>query len=92
MAQLMYRTISHCHVPNMDTFDPRGVAKFDSRGMNGANHEEDYQPLLHVHTNYQSCGPCGFREEDYVFQLKCIFRQPFLLPSVAVCVILLWRY
>ena len=47
----------------METINPRGVAKFDPRGMNGTIYVEDHKPLLH--TKYQSCGPSGFREEDF---------------------------
>ena len=47
----------------METINPRGVAKFDPRGMNGTIYVEDHWPLLH--TKYQSCGPSGFREEDF---------------------------
>ena len=46
----------------METIDPRGVAKFDPRGMNGIIYVEDHWPL--PHTKYQSCWPSGFREED----------------------------
>ena len=64
MAQFMYRTISHCYIPNikavglvvsekkiflvfsycrsMETIDPRGVAKFDPRGMIGIIYVEDH--------------------------------------------------
>ena len=49
----------------METIDPRGVAKFDPRGMNGTIYVEDHLPL--PHTKYQSCGSCGFREEVFEF-------------------------
>ena len=49
----------------METINPRGVAKFDPRGMIGTIYVEDHKPL--PHTKYQSCGPCGFREEDFLF-------------------------
>ena len=48
----------------METIDPRGVAKFDPRGMIGIIYVEDHKRL--PHTKYQSCGPCGFREEDFL--------------------------
>ena len=51
------------HSKSMETINPRGVAKFDPRGMNGTIYVEEHQPLLH--TKYQSCGPSGFREEDF---------------------------
>ena len=53
----------------METINPRGVAKFDPRGMNGTIYVEDHQPLLH--TKYQSCGPSGFREEDFFSFSNC---------------------
>ena len=49
----------------MGTIDPRGVAKFDPGDMIGTIYVEDHSPL--PHTKYQSCGPCGFREEDFLF-------------------------
>ena len=48
----------------METIDPRGVAKFDPRGMIGTIYVEDHKPLPHT-TKYQSCGPYGYREEDF---------------------------
>ena len=52
----------------METINPRGVAKFDPRGMIGTIYVEDHKPL--PHTKYQSCGPCGFREEDFFSHSK----------------------
>ena len=48
----------------METIDPRGVANFDLGDMIGTIYVEDHWPL--PHTKYQSCGPCGFREEDFL--------------------------
>ena len=53
----------------METINPRGVAKFDPRGMSGTIYVEDHKPLLH--TKYQSCGPSGFREEDFFSFSNC---------------------
>ena len=53
----------------MGTIHPQGVAKFDPRGMNGTIYVEDHWPLLH--TKYQSCGPSGFREEDFFSFSNC---------------------
>ena len=53
----------------METINLRGVAKFDPRGMNGTIYVEDHLPLLH--TKYQSCGPSGFREEDFFSFSHC---------------------
>ena len=47
----------------METIDPRGMAKFDPRGMIGIIYKGDYQTLLH--TKYRSSGPSGFREEYF---------------------------
>ena len=49
----------------MESIDPQGVAKFDPWGMIGIIYVEDHKPL--PRTKYQSCGPCGFREEDFLF-------------------------
>ena len=58
----------------METIDPRGVAKFDPRGMAGTIYVEDHYPLLH--TKYQSCGPSGFREEDFFSFSHCKSMGP----------------
>ena len=55
--------VSFSHCKSMETIYPRGVAKFDPRGMAGTIYVEDHKPL--PHTKYQSCVPCGFREEDF---------------------------
>ena len=55
-------------VKSMETIDPRGMAKFDSRGMIGIIYNGDYQTLLH--TKYRSSGSCGFREEDVFFSFS----------------------
>ena len=62
------------HSKSMETIDPRGVAKFDPRGMNGTIYVEDHWPLLH--TKYQSCGPSGFREEDFFSFSHCKSMGP----------------
>ena len=62
------------HSKSMETIDPRGVAKFDPRGMNGIIYVEDHKPLLH--TKYQSCGPSGFREEDFFSFSHCKSMGP----------------
>ena len=48
----------------MGANDPRGGVNFDSRGMDGKIYKEDHYMLLH--TKYESSGPCGFGEEDFV--------------------------
>ena len=55
-------------VKSMETIDPRGMAKFDPRGMIGIIYIGDYQTLLH--TKYRSSGP-GFREEDFFSVSHC---------------------
>ena len=57
------------HSKSMEIINPRGVAKFDPRGMNGTIYVEDHWPL--PHTKYQSCGPSGFREEDFFSFSNC---------------------
>ena len=49
----------------MESIDPRGVAKFDPRGMIGTIYVENHLSL--PRTKYQSCGPCGFREDFFYF-------------------------
>ena len=44
--------------------DPRGGANMDPRGTVGRIYKEDHYTLLH--TKYESSGPCGFREEDFL--------------------------
>ena len=58
----------------METIDPRGVANFDPGDMIGTVYVEDHLPL--PHTKYQSCGPCGFREEDFLifFPIVSLWR------------------
>ena len=60
---------------SMETIDPRGVAKFDPRGMFGTIYNVDYQTLLH--TKYISSGPYGFREENFFlfFFSGCKFKE-----------------
>ena len=48
----------------MGANDPRGGAIFDPRGMIGRIYIEDHYTLLH--TKYESFGPCGFGEEDFL--------------------------
>ena len=48
----------------MGANDPRGRAIFDPRGMVGRIYKEDHYTLLH--TKYESSGPCGFGEEDFL--------------------------
>ena len=48
----------------MGANDPRGGAIFDPRGMIGRVYIEDHYTLLH--TQYESFGPCGFGEEDFL--------------------------
>ena len=49
---------------SMGPNDPRGGAIFDPRGMVGRIYKEDDYTLLH--TKYESSGPCGFGEEDFL--------------------------
>ena len=43
---------------------PPGGAIFDPRGITGRMYIEDHYTLLH--TKYESFGPCGFGEEDFL--------------------------
>ena len=58
---------------SMETIDPRGVAKFDPRGMIGTIYNRDYQILLHTCTKYGSSGPSGFREEEVFLVSPIVF-------------------
>ena len=42
---------------------PRCVASLEPRGLISRTYVRDYQTLLY--TKYISCGPQGFREEDF---------------------------
>ena len=53
----------------MGANDPRGRAIFDPRGMIGRIYREDHYTLLH--TKYESSGPCGFGEEDFLCFSHC---------------------
>ena len=53
---------SHCK--SMGANDPQGGAIFDPRGMVGRIYIEDHYTLLH--TKYESFGPCGFGEENFL--------------------------
>ena len=48
----------------MGANDPQGVVNLDPRGLIGRIYVGDYYTLLH--TKYISCGPHGFREEDFL--------------------------
>ena len=69
MGPVVSEKIFFSHSKSMETINPRVVAKFDPRGMNGTIYVEDHKPLLH--TKYQSCGPSGFREEDFFSFSNC---------------------
>ena len=49
----------------MGANDPWGGAIFDPRGMVGRIYKEDHYTLLD--TKYESSGPCGFGEEDFIY-------------------------
>ena len=48
----------------MGANDHQGGVIFDPRAMVGRIYKEDHYTLLH--TKYESSGPCGFREEDFL--------------------------
>ena len=48
---------------------PWGGARMDPRGTVGRIYKEDYYTLLH--TKYESSGPCGFGEEDFLCFSHC---------------------
>ena len=58
----IFLCFSHCK--SIGANDPRDGAIFDPRGMIGRIYIEDHYTLLH--TKYESFGPCGFGEEDFL--------------------------
>ena len=54
---------SFSHYKSMETLDPQGWASLKPRGLIGRICVGDHYTLLH--TKYISCGPYGFREEDF---------------------------
>ena len=69
---------SHCK--SVGANDPRGGAIFDPRGMIGRIYIEDHYTLLH--TKYESSGPCGFGEEDFLcFSLDTPRAGPVYTPG-----------
>ena len=70
----------HTHTP------PRGGARMDPRGMVARIYKEDHYTLLL--TKYESSGPCGFGEEDFLCFSHCKSMGandpgagPFLTPG-----------
>ena len=61
--KIFFYVFSHCK--SMGANNPRGGAINDPRGMVGRIYKEDHYTLLH--TEYESSGPCGFGEEDFVW-------------------------
>ena len=55
--------LSFPHYKSLNANDPRGMANLDPRGMLSGIYVGDHYKLLH--TKYISCGPDGFREEDF---------------------------
>ena len=52
---------------------PQGRARMDPRGTVGRIYKEDHFTLLH--TKYESSGPCGFGEEDFLcFSIICLWE------------------
>ena len=50
---------------------PWVIANLDPRGMVGRIHVGDHQKLLHF--KYLSCGPHGFRRDDYFFSITIVY-------------------
>ena len=48
----------------MGASDPRSMASLDPRGLIGRINVGDHYTLQH--TKYKSCGPHGFRQEDFL--------------------------
>ena len=57
----------------METIDPRGMAKFDPRGMIGIIYNGDYQTLLH--TNIEALGlVVSEKKIVLVFPIESLWR------------------
>ena len=52
----------------MGAYDPQGMASLDPRDLIGRIYVGDHYTLLH--TKYVSCGPHGFREEEFYSHYK----------------------
>ena len=77
LAGFIKRTTTHCYIQNMKALGLvvsekkmfflrhlRGGARMDPSGTVGRIYKEDHYTLLH--TKYESSGPCGFGEEDFL--------------------------
>ena len=62
VSEKIFLCFSHCK--SMGANDPRGGAIFAPRGMIGRIYIEDHYTLLH--TKYESFGPFGFGDEDFL--------------------------
>ena len=83
-AGFIKRTTIHCYTLNMKALGlvvsekifyvfpmmPPGGARIDPRGTVGRIYIEDHYTLLH--TKYESSGPCGFGEEDFLCFSHCM--------------------
>ena len=69
-----FREEDFSHYKSMGANDPRGMASLGPRGLIGRIFVGDY--LMLSHTKYVSCGPHGFREEDFLnFFFNIILRE-----------------
>ena len=73
LAEFIKKTTIHCYTQNMDmkygyeSSEPCGCRvdpRMDPRGTVGRIYIKDHYTLLH--TKYESSGPCGFGEEDFL--------------------------
>ena len=55
--------LSFSHYKSMEANNPWGMAPLDPRDLIGRIYVGDHKTLLHI--KYISCGPHGFREEDF---------------------------
>ena len=77
--------LSFSHYKSMGATDPWGVASLGLRGLIGKIYIGYHQTLLH--TKYVSCGPHGFREEDFLsfFHYKSMgANDPWVWPLWAL--------
>ena len=76
LLQIKYESSGPCGFEEEDFFyvlsitpPPGGRARMDPRGTVGRIYKEDHYTLLL--TKYESSGPCGFGEEDFLCFSHC---------------------
>ena len=71
--------LSFSHYKSMGANDPRGVASLGPRGLIGRIYVGGHYTLLHI--KYVSCGPQGFRKEDFFKFFSIISLGELMTPG-----------